>query len=86
MIPNTETMYPFIRPEYTGAQQSTVDRPDDIAALEAAQEGYQAYREVPWNDMSRGMAKSPDEEQLHTDEGHLRVFWRKWSELMERRG
>ena len=33
MIPNTETMYPFIRPEYTGAQQSTVDRPDDIAAL-----------------------------------------------------
>jgi phenylpropionate dioxygenase-like ring-hydroxylating dioxygenase large terminal subunit len=60
--------------------------PDDIAALEAAQEGYQAWREVPWNDMSRGMAKGPDEEQLHTDEGHLRVFWRKWSELMERRG
>ena len=60
--------------------------PDDVAALEAAQEGYQAWREVPWNDMSRGMAKSPDEEQLHTDEGHLRVFWRKWSELMERRG
>ncbi len=60
--------------------------PDDIAALEAAQEGYAAYREVPWNDMSRGMAKAPDEEQLHTDEGHLRVFWRKWSELMERRG
>lgn len=60
--------------------------PDDVAALEAAQQGYQAYREVPWNDMSRGMAKGPDEEQLHTDEGHLRVFWRKWSEMMDRRG
>ena len=59
--------------------------PDDVAALEAAQQGYQAYREVPWNDMSRGMNKSPDEEQLHTDEGHLRVFWRKWAEMMEKR-
>ncbi len=60
--------------------------PDDVAALEAAQQGYQAWREVPWNDMSRGMAKGPDEEQLHTDEGHLRVFWRKWAEMMGRRG
>jgi phenylpropionate dioxygenase-like ring-hydroxylating dioxygenase large terminal subunit len=59
--------------------------PDDVAALEAAQQGYQAWREVPWNDMSRGMAKGADEEQLHTDEGHLRVFWRKWAEMMERR-
>ena len=33
MIPATETMYPFIDPEYTGAAMSTVDRPDDIAAL-----------------------------------------------------
>jgi hypothetical protein len=24
-----------------------------------------------------------NEEQLATDEGHLRVFWRRWSELME---
>ncbi len=60
--------------------------PDDVAALEAAQQGYQAWREVPWNDMSRGMAKGPEEEQLHTDEGHLRVFWRKWAEMMGRRG
>ena len=59
--------------------------PDDVAALEAAQQGYAAYRDVPWNDMSRGMGKGPDEEQLHTDEGHLRVFWRKWSEMMEKR-
>jgi hypothetical protein len=33
MIPNTETMYPFIQPNETGAEMSTVDRPDDIAAI-----------------------------------------------------
>jgi hypothetical protein len=25
------------------------------------------------------------QEQLATDEGHLRVFWRKWTEMMEAR-
>ena len=57
--------------------------PDDVAALELAQQGYAAWREVPWTDLSRGMGNS--QEQLATDEGHLRVFWRKWSELMEAR-
>ena len=33
MIPNTETMYPFIVPEYTGEAMSTVDKADDIAAV-----------------------------------------------------
>jgi phenylpropionate dioxygenase-like ring-hydroxylating dioxygenase large terminal subunit len=56
--------------------------PDDVAALELAQKGYAAWREVPWTDLSRGMGNS--QEQLATDEGHLRVFWRKWSELVER--
>jgi hypothetical protein len=56
--------------------------PDDVAALEAAQLGYAAWREVPWSDLSRGMGK-PAEEQLATDEGHLRVFWRKWRAMME---
>src|SRR5580658_6643597 len=56
--------------------------PDDVAALEAAQLGFAAWREVPWSDLSRGMAKAGDQ-QLATDEGHLRVFWRKWNELME---
>ena len=56
--------------------------PDDVAALEAAQEGYSAFRESPWNDLSRGMHKAPDD-QLDTDEGHMRCFWRKWSQLME---
>jgi phenylpropionate dioxygenase-like ring-hydroxylating dioxygenase large terminal subunit len=57
--------------------------PDDVAALELAQKGFAAWREVPWSDLSRGMGKN--EEQLATDEGHLRVFWRRWSELMEPR-
>ena len=56
--------------------------PDDVAALEAAQEGYSAFREAGWNDLSRGMHKAPDD-QLDTDEGHMRCFWRKWSQLME---
>ena len=58
--------------------------PDDVAALEAAQLGFAAWREVPWSDLSRGMGKASDQ-QLATDEGHLRVFWRKWNELMEAR-
>ncbi len=55
--------------------------PDDVAALEAAQQGYAAWREVAWNDLSRGMANTGD--QANTDEGHLRVFWRRWRDLME---
>jgi phenylpropionate dioxygenase-like ring-hydroxylating dioxygenase large terminal subunit len=55
--------------------------PDDVAALEAVQQGFSAWRDVQWNDLSRGMARNDD--QLDTDEGHLRVFWRRWSELME---
>ena len=58
--------------------------PDDVAVLEAAQEGYSAWREVRWNDLSRGMTK-PASEQLNTDEGHLRVFWRRWGQMMEAR-
>ena len=57
--------------------------PDDVAALELAQQGYAAWREVTWTDLSRGMGNS--QEQLATDEGHLRVFWRKWNEMMEAR-
>jgi p-cumate 2,3-dioxygenase alpha subunit len=56
--------------------------PDDVAALESAQKGYASWRLAPWNDISRGMHKPP-EEQFDTDEGHIRVFWRKWRELVE---
>ena len=38
---------------------------------------------MPWNDLSRGMGKN--DEQPNTDEEHLRVFWRRWNELMEAR-
>jgi p-cumate 2,3-dioxygenase alpha subunit len=55
--------------------------PDDVAALENAQAGYASWREVPWNDLSRGMGKNDD--PTNTDEEHLRVFWRRWNELME---
>jgi len=54
--------------------------PDDVAALEFAQQGYASWREVHWNDLSRGMGKN---EHTNTDEEHLRVFWRRWNELME---
>ena len=29
------------------------------------------------------LAAKAGDQQLATDEGHLRVFWRKWNELME---
>jgi hypothetical protein len=56
--------------------------PDDVTALESAQQGYAAWRDVEWNDLSRGMAKNG--EQTNTDEGHLRTFWRRWRDLMEK--
>ena len=56
--------------------------PDDLAALETAQLGYATWREVRWNDISRGMHK-PEDAQLDTDEHHIRVFWRRWNALME---
>ena len=59
--------------------------PDDVAALELVQQGYRTWREVRWNDLSRGMGKDAAD-QLNTDEGHVRVFWRRWSELMEAGG
>jgi len=56
--------------------------PDDVAELELVQRGFANWREVRWSDMSRGMAKD-EAAQLNTDEGHLRVFWRRWNALME---
>ena len=57
--------------------------PDDVAALELVQRGFANWHEVAWSDMSRGMNKG-EAEQLNTDEGHVRVFWRRWDELMEK--
>jgi p-cumate 2,3-dioxygenase alpha subunit len=55
--------------------------PDDVEALESVQQGLNAWREIPWSVMTRGMAK--EGEQLNTDELHLREFWIQWDKLME---
>ncbi|WAH37990.1 aromatic ring-hydroxylating oxygenase subunit alpha [Alicyclobacillus dauci] len=55
--------------------------PDDVEALEVVQQGIATWQELEWSDLSRGMMKK-DEDQLNTDELHLRTFWRRWNELM----
>jgi len=55
--------------------------PDDIEALESCQRGFSTWQEMPWSDISRGMAqKRPG----ITDELQMRVFWRRWNELVGR--
>lgn len=56
--------------------------PDDVEALEMVQQGLANWQDAPWSEMSRGMNK-PAEEQLNSDEHHLRTFWRRWSNLMD---
>ena len=58
--------------------------PDDVEALEIVQQGLANWSDDPWSDMSRGMAKGADD-QLNSDEHHLRTFWRRWNTLMEDR-
>jgi p-cumate 2,3-dioxygenase subunit alpha len=53
--------------------------PDDIEALECCQRGFAGAREQPWSDISRGMHK---EHPTGTDEMQMRVFWRRWNELV----
>ena len=55
--------------------------PDDVEALELVQQGLANWQDDPWSEMSRGMGK--EDEQLNSDEHHLRIFWRRWNELME---
>ncbi len=54
--------------------------PDDVEALELVQQGLANWRDDPWSEMSRGLAKDGD--QLNSDEHHLRTFWRHWNKLM----
>jgi hypothetical protein len=54
--------------------------PDDIEALELVQQGLANWQDDPWSEMSRGMGK--EDEQLNSDEHHLRIFWRRWNEMM----
>jgi phenylpropionate dioxygenase-like ring-hydroxylating dioxygenase large terminal subunit len=55
--------------------------PDDVEALEMVQKGLANWQEDRWSEMSRGMGRS-EAEQLNSDEFHLRLFWRKWNEMM----
>ncbi|MBD5604800.1 MAG: Rieske 2Fe-2S domain-containing protein [Candidatus Eremiobacteraeota bacterium] len=51
--------------------------PDDVEALESCQAGF-ACSGVRWNDISRGMSREPQT----VDEFQMRVFWRRWSQMM----
>lgn len=53
--------------------------PDDVEALERCQRGFAGYKTDPWNDISRGMGK---ERPGGMDELQMRVFWRRYNELM----
>lgn len=54
--------------------------PDDVEMLEQCQRGYSNAREAAWNDISRGMKK---DEPATVDEHQIRVFWRRWHELLQ---
>jgi len=55
--------------------------PDDVEALELVQQGLANWQDDRWTEMSRGMGREGD--QLNSDEHHLRIFWRRWSQMME---
>jgi len=57
--------------------------PDDVEALELVQQGLANWRDDPWSEMSRGYGKPESEQQLNSDEHHLRIFWRRWNDMME---
>ena len=53
--------------------------PDDVEALEVCQRGFATCRELEWSDMSRGATKA---RPSATDELQMRVFWRRWDQLL----
>src|SRR5216683_2027042 len=55
--------------------------PDDVEALELVQQGLANWQDDRWTEMSRGMGREGD--QLNSDEHHLRIFWRRWNQMME---
>ena len=54
--------------------------PDDVEALEMVQQGLANWQDDRWSEMSRGMGRQ--NEQLNSDEHHLRTFWRRWDAMM----
>jgi p-cumate 2,3-dioxygenase alpha subunit len=57
--------------------------PDDIEALESCQRAFGAWREAPWNDLSKGL-KPGDDDKIGEimDELPQRAFWRAWQRRM----
>lgn len=53
--------------------------PDDVEALETCQRSYAAAKELPWSDISRGMAKPVP---TASDEFQMRTWWRRWNEMI----
>ena len=53
--------------------------PDDAEALEHCQRGFGNFKDVPWNDISKGMNT---DKPLHRDELQMRAFWTQWNRLM----
>ncbi|GAB2961528.1 aromatic ring-hydroxylating dioxygenase subunit alpha [Amycolatopsis acidiphila] len=53
--------------------------PDDVEALEQAQRGFGARREMPWSDISKGMGKA---RPAANDELQMRAWWRQWNAVM----
>ena len=51
--------------------------PDDLEALESCQQGFSSGG-VEWNDISRGMDRTPQA----NDEAQMRAFWRQWQRQM----
>lgn len=53
--------------------------PDDAEALEHCQRGFSNYRELPWNDISKGMNQARPQTD---DELQMRAFWTQWNKLV----
>jgi p-cumate 2,3-dioxygenase alpha subunit len=54
--------------------------PDDVEALETCQRSFASHQELPWSDVSRGMAG--EEQPGGSDELQMRTWWRHWNKLI----
>jgi p-cumate 2,3-dioxygenase subunit alpha len=54
--------------------------PDDVEALETCQRSFASYKELPWSDVSRGMAG--EAQPGGSDELQMRAWWRRWNKLV----
>lgn len=54
--------------------------PDDVEALESVQRSFSSHLELPWSDISRGMAG--EDQPTGSDELQIRAWWRHWNALV----